>query len=79
MDEEFRTPCFMYIMQRKPKSWQERMLKIIDRGAPLPKNWRMRFLISPLTLVRNMLKRTPSGKAWPLTKRNDGRLLALAS
>lgn len=44
MDEEFRTSVlYMYIMQRKPKAWQERMLKIIDKGAPLPKNWRMRF------------------------------------
>ena len=39
MDEEIRTSVlYMYIMQRKPLSWQERMLKIIDKGTPLPNN-----------------------------------------
>ena len=33
----------MYIMQRKPTSWQERTLKIIDNGKPLPNNWRLRL------------------------------------
>lgn len=42
MDEEIRTSVlYMYIMQRKPISWQERMLKIIDKGKPLPNNWRL--------------------------------------
>ena len=44
MDEEIRTSVlYMYIMQRKPLSWQERMLKIIDKGTPLPNNWRLRM------------------------------------
>jgi hypothetical protein len=44
MDEEIRTSVlYMYIMQRKPRSWQERMLKIIDKGKPLPNNWRLRM------------------------------------
>ena len=44
IDEEIRTSVlYMYIMQRKPKAWQERMLKIIDKGTRLPKNWRMRL------------------------------------
>ena len=44
MDEEIRTSVlYMYIMQRKPLAWQERMLKIIDKGTPLPKNWRLRL------------------------------------
>tara|TARA_Y100000991_G_scaffold56217_1_gene41092 strand:+ start:746 stop:1786 length:1041 start_codon:yes stop_codon:yes gene_type:complete len=44
MTEDIRTSVlYMYIMQRKPKSWQERMLKIIDKGTPLPKNWRLRL------------------------------------
>jgi hypothetical protein len=30
-------------MQRKPLAWQERMLKIIDKGTPLPNNWRLRL------------------------------------
>ena len=43
IEEEIRTSVlYMYIMQRKPVAWQERMLKIIDKGTPLPKNWRMR-------------------------------------
>ena len=44
MDEEIRTSVlYMYIMQRKPLAWQERMLKIIDMGTPLPNNWRLRL------------------------------------
>lgn len=44
IDEDIRTSVlYIYIMQRKPKSWQERMLKIIDAGQPLPKNWRLRL------------------------------------
>ena len=44
IEEEIRTSVlYMYIMQRKPQSWQERMLKIIDKGTPLPKNWRLRL------------------------------------
>ncbi len=44
MEEDIRTSVlYMFIMQRKPKSWQERMLKIIDNGRPLPKNWRLRL------------------------------------
>jgi len=44
MDEDIRTSVlYMYIMQRKPRSWQERMLKIIDKGKPLPNNWRLRM------------------------------------
>ena len=44
MEEDIRTSVlYVYIMQRKPKSWQERMLKIIDNGRPLPKNWRLRL------------------------------------
>jgi tetratricopeptide (TPR) repeat protein len=44
IDEEVRTSVlYMYIMQRKPLSWQERMLKIIDKASPLPKNWRLRL------------------------------------
>ena len=44
LDEEVRTSVlYMYIMQRKPLSWQERMLKIIDKGSPLPNNWRLRL------------------------------------
>jgi len=42
--EEVRTSVlYMYIMQRKPLAWQERMLKIIDKGTPLPKNWKARY------------------------------------
>jgi hypothetical protein len=44
IDEDVRTSVlYMYIMQRKPLSWQERMLKIIDKASPLPKNWRLRL------------------------------------
>ena len=31
---------YMYIMQRKPKAWQERMLKIIDDNTKLPGGWK---------------------------------------
>ena len=42
--EEVRTSVlYMYIMQRKPLAWQERMLKIIDKGTALPKNWKARY------------------------------------
>jgi len=44
LQEDIRTSVlYMYIMQRKPRPWQERMLKIIDRGASLPKNWKQRL------------------------------------
>ena len=41
---EIRTsPLYIFIMQRKPKAWQERMLKIIDSDTPLPMNWKPNF------------------------------------
>ncbi len=44
IEEEIRTSVlYVFIMQRKPIAWQERMLKIIDKGTPLPKNWKMRM------------------------------------
>lgn len=44
LQEDIRTSVlYMYIMQRKPRPWQERMLKIIDRGSGLPKNWKQRL------------------------------------
>ena len=44
IEEDIRTSVlYMYIMQRKPTSWQERMLKIIDNGQRLPNNWRLRL------------------------------------
>ena len=44
LDEDMRTSVlYMYIMQRKPTAWQERMLKIIDNGKSLPNNWRLRL------------------------------------
>ena len=44
IEEEIRTSVlYVYIMQRKPVAWQERMLKIIDKGTSLPKNWKMRM------------------------------------
>ena len=44
IEEEIRTSVlYMFIMQRKPVAWQERMLKIIDKGTTLPKNWKMRM------------------------------------
>jgi sulfur transfer protein SufE len=30
----------MYIMQRKPQAWQERMLRIIEAGKQLPSSWK---------------------------------------
>ena len=40
--ENIRTSVLcMYIMQRKPKAWQERMIKIIDENNKIPKNWKM--------------------------------------
>jgi len=42
--EDVRTSVlYMYIMQRKPLAWQERMLKIIDKGSSLPNSWRARY------------------------------------
>ena len=42
--EEIRTSTlYMYIMQRKPVAWQERMIKIIEDNSPLPKNWKPQF------------------------------------
>jgi hypothetical protein len=39
--EEIRTSVlYVYIMQRKPKAWQERMLKIIDDHIKLPGGWK---------------------------------------
>jgi hypothetical protein len=38
--ENIRTSVlYMYIMQRKPKAWQERMLMIIEESNKLPPNW----------------------------------------
>jgi len=31
----------MYIMQRKPVAWQERMLMIVEENNQLPKNWQL--------------------------------------
>tara|TARA_Y100000287_G_C14014817_1_gene253953 strand:+ start:237 stop:443 length:207 start_codon:yes stop_codon:yes gene_type:complete len=31
----------MYILQRKPIAWQERMLIIIEEKNDLPKNWQL--------------------------------------
>jgi hypothetical protein len=39
--EEMRlSVLYLYIMQRKPKAWQERMIKIIDSGKELPQGWK---------------------------------------
>lgn len=41
ISEEIRTSVlFVYIMQRKPKAWQERMLKIIEDKTKLPGGWK---------------------------------------
>ena len=41
ISEDIRTSVlYMYIMQRKPKAWQERMLKIIDDNTKLPGGWK---------------------------------------
>ena len=40
--ENIRTSVlYMYIMQRKPVAWQERMLIIIEEQNKLPKNWKI--------------------------------------
>jgi hypothetical protein len=40
--ENVRTSVlFMYIMQRKPLAWQERMLIIIEENNKIPKNWKI--------------------------------------
>ena len=31
----------MYILQRKPVAWQERMLMIVEEKNKLPKNWNL--------------------------------------
>ncbi len=39
--EDIRTSVlYVYIMQRKPKAWQERMLKIIEDKTKLPGGWK---------------------------------------
>jgi len=44
ISEDIRTSVlYMYILQRKPVAWQERMLMIIDEKNKLPKNWKMEF------------------------------------
>lgn len=40
ISEEIRTSVlYMYILQRKPVAWQERMLIIVEEKNKLPKNW----------------------------------------
>ena len=42
ISEEIRTSVLcMYIMQRKPVAWQERMLMIVEENNQLPKNWQL--------------------------------------
>ncbi len=42
ISEEIRTSVlYMYIMQRKPQAWQERMLRIIEAGKQLPSSWKL--------------------------------------
>ena len=42
--EDMRTSVlYVYIMQRKPLAWQERTLKVIEKGSKLPKNWKLRL------------------------------------
>ena len=42
ISEEIRTSVLcMYIMQRKPVAWQERMLMIVEENNELPKNWQL--------------------------------------
>ena len=63
IDEEIRTSVlYMYIMQRKPTAWQERMLKIIDNGKPLPTNWRLRHPDFESHLVEETVDRSTSGE-----------------
>ena len=54
--EDVRTSVlYMYIMQRKPLAWRERMLKIIDKGSSLPNSWRARYPSFTITaLVDNV-------------------------
>ena len=41
ISEDIRTSVlYVYIMQRKPKAWQERMLKIIEDNTKLPGGWK---------------------------------------
>lgn len=42
ISEEMKTSVlYMYILQRKPIAWQERMLLIIEEKNELPKNWQI--------------------------------------
>ena len=42
ISEEIRTSVlYMYILQRKPVAWQERMLMIVEESNDLPKNWQL--------------------------------------
>ena len=42
ISEDIRTSVlYMYILQRKPVAWQERMLIIIEEDNKLPKNWKL--------------------------------------
>lgn len=44
IEEEIRiSVLYTYIMQRKPKAWQERMIKIIDSGKALPQGWNLQL------------------------------------
>ena len=42
ISEDIRTSVlYMYILQRKPVAWQERMLLLIEEENKLPKNWKL--------------------------------------
>ncbi|MEC8242362.1 MAG: hypothetical protein VX023_01425, partial [Candidatus Thermoplasmatota archaeon] len=42
ISEDIRTSVlYMYILQRKPVAWQERMLIIVEERNKLPKNWNL--------------------------------------
>jgi hypothetical protein len=42
ISEEIKTSVlYMYILQRKPIAWQERMLLIVEESTLLPKNWKL--------------------------------------
>lgn len=42
ISEEIKTSVlYMYILQRKPIAWQERMLLIVEESTSLPKNWKL--------------------------------------
>ena len=42
ISEEIKTSVlYMYILQRKPIAWQERMLLIVEENTSLPKNWKL--------------------------------------